>query len=113
MISVMKAVQTGIMGVNEAPIKHGVPKTTLKDRLSNRVTHGTKSGPKQYLNNEDEKELAEFLKESAAVGYGKTRGEVMNIAESVAKQKGTLRKYKISPGWWEKFSKRQGDFSLR
>ena len=47
-----------------------VPKTTLKDRLRDRVT---KSGPKQYLNNEEEKELAEFLKDSAAVGYGKTR----------------------------------------
>jgi len=62
-------------------------KTTLKDRLDNRVTHGTKSGPKQYLNN---KELAEVLKDSAAVGYGKTRIEVMNIAESLAKKKGTL-----------------------
>ena len=38
-----------------------VPKTTLKDRRRDRVTHGTKSGPKQYLNNEEEKELAEFL----------------------------------------------------
>ena len=37
------------------------------------------AGPKQYLNNEEEKELAEFLKDSAAVGYGKTRIEVMNI----------------------------------
>jgi len=108
MISVMKAVKTGVMGVNGAVIKHGAPKTTLKDRLNNRVTYGTKSGPKQYLNNEEEKELAEFLKDSAAVGYGKTR-----IAESLAKKKGTLRKDKISPGWQEKFSKRQGDLSLR
>ena len=99
--------------MNEAAIKHGVPKTTLKDRISNRVTHGTKPGPKQYLNNEEENELAEFLKDSAAIGYGKTRVEVMNIAESAAKQKGSLRKEKISPGWWEKFSKRQGDLSLR
>jgi len=37
----------------------------------------------------------------------------MNVAESLAKKKGTLRKDKISPGWWEKFSKRQGDLSLR
>ena len=53
-----------------------VPKTTLKDRLRDWVTHGTKAGPKQYLNNEEEKELAEFLKDSAAVGY---RIEIMNI----------------------------------
>ena len=92
MISAMKAVQTGIMGVNEAAIKHGVPKTTLKDRISNRVTHGTKPGPKQYLNNEEEKELTEFLKDSAAIGYGKTRVEVMNIAECAAKKKVQLGK---------------------
>ena len=57
-------------------IQFVVPKTTLKDRFRDRVTHGTKSGPKQYLNNEEEKELAEFLKDSAAVGY---RIEIMNI----------------------------------
>ena len=34
----MNAVQAGVMGVNEAAIKHGIPKTTLKDRLSNRIT---------------------------------------------------------------------------
>ena len=33
MISVMKTVQAGVMGVNEAAIKHGVPKT-LKYRLT-------------------------------------------------------------------------------
>jgi len=48
MISAMKAGQTGLMGVNEAAIKHRVPKTTLKNILNNGVTHGTKSGPKQY-----------------------------------------------------------------
>ena len=50
------AVITGIMDVKEAAIKHRVPKTTLKDRLRDRVIHGTKSGSKQYLNNEEEKE---------------------------------------------------------
>ena len=31
-----------------------------EDRLSNRITHGMKPEPKQYLPNEEEKELAEF-----------------------------------------------------
>jgi len=35
----MKAIQAGIMDMNEAAIKHGIPKTTLKDRLSNRIMH--------------------------------------------------------------------------
>jgi len=36
-----------------------------------------------------------------AVDYGKTRMQVMNIAKPVAKKKDTLRKDKISPGWWQ------------
>ena len=43
MMSVMKVVQEGTMG---ATIKHGLPKNMLKNRLSDKVTHGIKSGPK-------------------------------------------------------------------
>ncbi len=31
--------------INMAAIAHGVPRTTLMDRLSGRVIHGTKMGP--------------------------------------------------------------------
>ena len=64
----MKAVETGNL-INQAALDHGVPPTTLKDMLSGRV----KPGPKQYLNSEEETELATFLKTCASVGYGKTR----------------------------------------
>ena len=67
------------------------------------MRHGSMPG---LMDNDEEKKLAQFLKDSAAIGY---RVEVMNIAESSAKKKGTLRKDKISPGWSEKFSKRQGN----
>ena len=45
------------MGMNRAAIEHGVPRTTLKDRLSGRVIHGTNIGPKHYLTQEEEKQL--------------------------------------------------------
>ena len=44
----MKAVETGSK-INQAALDHGVPPTMLKERLSNCVQHGVKSGPKQYL----------------------------------------------------------------
>ena len=91
----------------------GVPPTTLKDRLSGRVHHGVKSGPKQYLSCEEETELATFLTSCASVGYGKTRRDVMGIAQSVAMDKGILRGHRISQGWWHQFLKRQKDLSLR
>ena len=75
----MKAVETRSK-INQAALDHGVPPTMLKDRLSGRVQHGVKSGPKQYLSCEEETELATFLKSCASVGYGKTRRDVMGIA---------------------------------
>ena len=43
----MKAVASGECGINreQCSIMHGVPRATLKDRLSVRVEHGRKPGP--------------------------------------------------------------------
>ena len=49
----------------------------------------------------------------STIGYGRSRRDVMNIAEAVAKQKGLLRKSKITQGWWREFLKRQDDLSLQ
>jgi len=105
MESTMEAVRSG-EGINQAARLHGVPSTTLKDRISGRVKHKTNSGPCKYLNVDEEKELATFLKESAAIGYGKSRKDVMNIIEAYAKSKGILRKDKVTQGWWREFVKR-------
>lgn len=52
----MEAVSNREMGVNRAALQHGVPKTTLKDRISVQVQHGTKSGPASYLSHEEEEQ---------------------------------------------------------
>ena len=46
--SMIEAVKTGRLGVNRAAEEYNVPKTTLKNKLSGRVKHGTKSGPGSY-----------------------------------------------------------------
>ena len=61
MLQAMETVKSGYMGMNRAAIEHGVPRTTLKDRLSGRVIHGTNIGPKPYLTQEEEKQLVQFL----------------------------------------------------
>ena len=113
MKAAIDAVKSQNSGVNRAAIDHGVPPTTLKDRLSGRVQENTNPGPSRYLDKQQEKELSTFVKDCAAIGYGKTRREVMRIAESYAKQNGLLRKDKITQGWWRNFVSRQGDLSLR
>ena len=118
MVKAMEAVRSG-SGINRAALDYGVPHTTLKDRLSGRVKDGVLPGPEPYLASEEEKELATFLVDCAAVGFGKTRREVMGIVEQVilekeaAEKRKILRAEKISDGWWRRFQKRQKELSLR
>ena len=41
----MKCIMDGRVGVNRAADEHGVPRTTLKDRIAEEFVHGTLSGP--------------------------------------------------------------------
>lgn len=63
MTAAIEAVEYGNSGINRAAMTHGVPKTTLKDRLSGRVEHGSKPGPDPYLNDEEEAELSTFYRD--------------------------------------------------
>lgn len=92
---------------------HGVPRSTLKDRLSGRVKHGMKSGPKPYLSKEEESELASHLLQAADIGYRKTREDIKCIVEEYLRRKGTLKGTTISNGWWEKFLRRNPTLRLR
>ena len=109
----MEAASSGTVSVNKAADMYGVPRSTLKDRLSGRVVHGIKPGPRPYLRKSEERELAEHLKELAEIGLGKTRGEVLRIAESVAESKGILKGVGITCGWWRRFLERNPGMTLR
>ena len=74
----MKAVQDG-SPITTAARVHGVPRTSLHNRIKGRVVHGVKP----YLSMEEETELAEFANEAASVGCGQTRKQIMTIAENV------------------------------
>lgn len=112
MEAAMKAVEGG-ESCKAAARDHCVPVTTLKDRISGHVVHGTKPGPVPYLTSSEEKELEAFLNDCSQVGYGKTRRDVMSIAETVASDKGVLKGSRISEGWWRRFLERQPKLSLR
>jgi len=104
----MEAVQKGC-SVKRAAEVHEVPKTTLQDKVLGKVVH---AGPQPYLNKE-EGDLAEFIEVVADVGFCKTRNQIKAMVENAAKDKGTLRKSKISDGWYRRFLKRQPQLCLR
>ena len=76
MAKAMELAQSGVISRNRAAEECGIPKSTLKDRLSGRVEHGCCPGPKPYLHR-DEGELTTYLLTVASIGLGKTRHEVM------------------------------------
>ena len=57
MEAAMESALSGNMSINRAAELHGVPRTTLQDRLSGRVQHGKNPGPIPYLTTSEEKEL--------------------------------------------------------
>ena len=86
----------------------------IYDRHSGRVKHGTKPGPKKpYLDETEEQELSDFVCEMGKIGYGKTRREIKDIAESDAMEKGILRKCKISDGWLRRLRERNPILKMR
>ena len=110
----MAAVKNGQMTVFRPTKIYNVPKSTLHDRISGKVRHGDKPGPKPYLSSTEEKELADFLVDVAKVGYGRTRKQVCTIAGSCAHDKGRLESPVVaSHGWFVRFMQRQPQLSVR
>ena len=104
------------MGLNGAATEFGVPKTTLKDRVSGRVTHGCKSGRATCLTHAEEEELYEWLVVCASIGYPKRRDDVIVIG--IVRK--TLEKKSSCPvedfkgkGWWQQFMQRWHNLTLR
>ena len=97
--------ENGELGVNCAAIQYGVPKTTLKDRISGRVQHCTKPERVAYLTHAEE-ELLNFLFEFSWMVYGKTNAKFYKLSKMLAaKKKGSTLGCPISDGWtwWHRF----------
>ena len=112
MKAAMEAVGKG-EPISQASLNHGVPKTTLGDRIHGRIQHGIKPGLRPYLEQSEEIELVSFIEQCASIGYGKSCKDIMCIAQSAAESKGLLRKDVISNGWWRHFIERHNRLSLR
>jgi len=109
----IECARSGAASANKAAEMYGIPKSTLKDRLSGRVQPGSRPGPHPYLMPSEEAELASHLIEAAAIGVGKTRSDVMRIAQEVAEAKIVLKQTRISSGWWRRFLERNPALRLR
>ena len=104
-----KDVMEGTLSVRRAAAQYAIPSSTLHDRISVKMSAGAVSGAPRYLDEDEEKELVEFLLGCAEVGYPKTVKEVRVIVGKIAAVKqsqGVGTAAPVSHGWWEKFSER-------
>ena len=101
----------GGMTVRQAALHFGVPKSTLGDRMSSRVLPGATSGTKAYLTSEEEEELVKFLLRCAAIGYPKSRHEVLPLMNRLLEKKGIPAT--VTSGWWQSFRSRYPNLTLR
>ena len=69
------------------------------------MKHGTKHGPKSYLDETEEQKLSNFVREMGKIRYGKTHREIKDIAESVAMEKGFSRKARFLMAGLDNFVK--------
>ena len=99
------------MTVRRAAETFQVPKSTLQDHLSGRVSLGARSGPAKYLSDYEEEELVNFLVESARIGYARSKKQVLAIVRSVVAKKGL--NVVVSTGWWGSFQRRHPDVTIR
>lgn len=78
-----KSVKEDGIPIRTAAKLHGVPKSTLRDRVSGRISLDAQSGSKTF-NKADELKLVDSLECVNKIGYGCTRPELLNLASSFA-----------------------------
>ena len=96
----LDAVHSGI-SVSKVSELYGIPRTTLNDHKLGKVKPGVKPGAPPLLSTAEEEDLVKFLLNSADIGYGRTRKEVLDIVSRLLARKGV--ECVVTNGWWNKF----------
>ena len=103
LVKAYEAVVSGELSVRRAAEEFDVPRATLHDRLTGRIHFGASSGPPKYLTDDDEDELALFLKNCAKVGYAQNRLQVISLVQQIVTKENL--DVNVTHGWWESFKK--------
>lgn len=91
--------------------EYGIPRSTLGDYVRDQVLPGSRSGHLKYLNDAEEAELYRFLVRCAAVGYPRSRKDVIAVVQRACDSKGM--DVHITHGWWESYCRRFPDLRSR
>ena len=112
MLKAVEAVQRGDISIRRAAEEYGVPRTTLQDKLSGKVSFNARCGAaRRLLTDEEESALAAFLVGCVSIGYSKSRKDVLAIVQQILYSRNATSE--VTKGWWESFCARHPDVTLR
>ena len=107
-----EAVKSKKLSLRQAEEFYGVPKSTIHDRIRNKVSSACRPGPEKYLSTIEEEELSHFLLGCTAIGYPRTRQQFVTIAQLQHIWKKGIEK-EVTSGWWQRFRERYPHITLR
>lgn len=108
----IRAVSENRVSVYKASFLHGVPQSTIRDRLSGKV-HQTKAGRTAVFSEEEESNLMDHIKYIASMGHVISRQQLQTIASEYAVHLGHRDKETcLSKTWITKFMERHPDIDI-
>ncbi|XP_033753758.1 uncharacterized protein LOC117337081 [Pecten maximus] len=105
------------MSVRKVAGEYGVPKSTLSDRITGRVSSNPtiRPGPRPTISIQGEQSLVEYIKVCAQIGFGRTKQQVLSIVGDIMREGDIKNKFVDGrPGndWWLIFIKRWPEVRL-
>ena len=104
------AVEKDGVSIRRAAEMYNIPKSTLHDRISGRVQFGSTSGPDSYLNEEEERELVQFIQSCTNIGFSRTKSQIIELVRVMMHKKKDVN---VSLGWWTSLRRRHPHIVLR
>ncbi|XP_033761495.1 jerky protein homolog-like [Pecten maximus] len=103
--------------VRKVAEEYGVPKSTLSDRITGRVSSDPtiRPGPRPTISIQGEQSLVEYIKVCAQIGFGRTKQQVLSIVGDIVREGDIKNKFVDGrPGndWWLSFIKRWPEVRL-
>lgn len=104
------------LSLNEAHRVYGIPKSTLHNKIKNKVPEGRKMGSATYLSQEEENRVREWILNNAKVGFPLHPNDVKDSVQKVLKACKRPNPFTDDrPGvkWFNLFLNRRKDITLK
>ena len=103
--------QARVLRANERHVTSSFGPTVSEGRMTYKLWSSEAWSECQYLTDEEEEELAQFLIEIAKIGYPCTAKEVLTVVQEIINNKGIDAV--VTKGWWQGFRKRNPKLTLK